>query len=123
MSKTMTLRPRISEKAYGLSQQRNTYIFDVPRDANRFSVAAAVGAQFGVVVEDVRIANSKGKVKTQYTKRRRTTGQRSDSKRAYVRIKEGDKLPIFAAEEAEQAKEEKAAKKAKKAAKTEKESK
>jgi len=113
----MLLRPRISEKAYGLSQQRNTYVFDVPRDANRFSVAAAVGAQFGVIVEDVRIANSKGKVKTQYTKRRRSTGRRSDTKRAYVRLKDGDKLSIFAAEEEQ---EEKAKKAAEKAAKKEK---
>ncbi len=114
MTKSILLRPRISEKAYGLSQVTNTYVFDVPKDANRLDVAAAVGAQFEVAVEDVRIANNKGKVKTQYAKRRRTTGKRIDTKRAYVRLKDGDKLPIFAAEEAE---EEKAKKDADKAAK------
>jgi large subunit ribosomal protein L23 len=113
MSKVMLLRPRISEKAYGLSQE-NTYVFNVPKDANRLGVAQAVSEQFEVTVEDVRMANSKGKVKTQYTKRRRTTGKRVDTKRAYVRLKDGDKLPIFAAEEAE---EEKAKKDADKAAK------
>ncbi len=114
MSMTMVLKPRISEKAYGMSQQGNTYVFDVPADANRLTVAAAVGAQYGVVVKTVRVANMKGKAKTQYSKRRRTSGRRSDTKRAYVLLKEGDKLPIFAAEEAE---EEKAKKDADKAAK------
>lgn len=109
MSKTMILRPRISEKAYGLSQTRQTYVFDVPKDANRLTVASAVGAQFDVTVEAVRIANVKGKPKMSYAKRRRPIkGNRSDVKRAYVRLKEGDKLTIFAAEEEEQAKAEKA---------------
>lgn len=116
MSKTMVLRPRISEKAYGLSQTGQTYIFDVPRGANRLSVAAAVTAQYEVGVEAVRIANVKGKVKLSYRKRSRpVSGKRGDIKRAYVRLKEGDKLPIFAAEEKEAADaEKKAAKEAKK---------
>lgn len=113
MSKTMVLRPRISEKAYGLSQQHNTYVFDVPTGANRLSVASAIHAQFDVVVEDVRIANAKGKVKLAYSKRRRpVSGRRNDVKRAFVRLKAGDKLPIFAAEEAEEAKAKKDAEKA-----------
>lgn len=112
MSKTMTLYPRISEKAYGLSQATRTYIFDVPREANRLNVAAAVAAQFGVTVEEVRISNVKGKVKQSYRKRSRpVTGKRSDVKRAFVKVKEGDKLPIFAAEEEEAKEAEKAAKK------------
>lgn len=117
MSKIMTLKPRISEKAYGLSQQQNTYIFEVPKHANRLTVADAVSAQFDVTVEAVRISNAKGKIKQTYRKRSRpVTGKRSDVKRAYVRLKEGDKLPIFAAEEKEEAEAEKAANKAKKEA-------
>lgn len=124
MSKTMTLRPRISEKAYGMSQQGNTYVFEVPSTVNRLAVAAAVNAQFDVTVEAVRISNVKGKVKMSYRKRSRPVqGKRSDVKRAYVRLKTGDKLPIFEAEEAEQAQAEKAAKKTKKGAKDTKEEK
>ena len=109
MSKTIVLRPRISEKAYGLSQ-RSTYVFDVPTSVNRVQVAASVQAQFEVTVETVRIAKLKGKAKMSYRKRSRPVkGRRSDVKRAYVSLKEGDKLPIFAAEEEEQAKAEKKA--------------
>ncbi len=116
MSKTMILRPRISEKAYGLSQADNTYVFSVPKDANRLGVAEAVSAQYGVSVEAVRIANIKGKTKRSYRKRSRpVSGKRSDVKRAFVRLKEGDKLTVFATEEKEEAKaEKKAAKDAKK---------
>ncbi len=116
MDKAMILRPRISEKAYGLSQKHNTYIFDVPKDANRLTVASAVAAQFDVSVVTVRISNVKGKVKQSYRKRSRpVAGKRKDTKRAYVSLKQGDHLPIFAAEEEEEAKaEKKAAKEAKK---------
>jgi large subunit ribosomal protein L23 len=103
MSKSLTLRPRISEKAYGLSQQRNTYVFTVPNDTNRLLVAQAVAAQFNVTVESVRITNVKGKVKQSYRKRSRpVSGKRTDIKRAYVRLKAGDTLPFFAQEEAEE---------------------
>ncbi len=116
--KTMTLKPRMSEKAYA-SSKTNTYVFQVPTDANKMTVADAVAAQFDVTVEDVRIAIVKGKVKQAYKKRGgRTLGQRADVKKAFVRIKAGDKINIFGEiEEAEKqaAKDaEKSAKKAKK---------
>lgn len=113
MSKTMVLRPRISEKAYGLAQARNTYVFDVPTTANRFEIAQAVAAQYEVTVEGVNIVNVKGKVKRTIRKGGRPIlGKRVDIKKAYVTLKDGDSLPLFAAVE-EQA-EEKPAKKEKK---------
>jgi large subunit ribosomal protein L23 len=85
MSKTMTLRPRVSEKAYGVSQLHNTYVFVVPGDANRLTVAQAVAAQFNVTVEDVNILNVKGKVKRTVRKGGRAiTGKDTDIKKAYV---------------------------------------
>ena len=102
MSKTMILRPRVSEKAYGLSQLRNTYVFEVPTGVNRYEVAQAVAAQYEVTVESVNIMNVKGKVKRTIRKGGRPTmGKRSDIKKAYVTLKEGDSLPIFAAVEEE----------------------
>jgi large subunit ribosomal protein L23 len=105
MDKAMIIKPRISEKAYGLSQTANVYVFEVPADANKLSVADAVAAQFEVTVTDVNIANAKGKTKQQYRKRgRRTTGKKPDIKKAYVSLKEGDKIAIFANEEDEKPK-------------------
>ncbi len=117
MSKSMTLKPRVSEKAYGLSKQRNTYTFDVPKSANKATVAEAVAVQFEVTVEEVNITNISGKVKRTYRRGGRpVTGKDNDIKKAYVRIKEGDHIPVFAAIEEDEAKAEKAAEKAKKAA-------
>lgn len=98
--KTVALRPRMSEKAYAGSQELDTYVFEVPTNANKASVAAAVAGQFKVTVEDVRIAIVKGKAKKSYKKRSRpVTGHRADMKKAYVRLKKGDNIPIFEAME------------------------
>ncbi len=113
MEKTMVLKPRMSEKAYLLSQVHRTYVIDVPADANRDTIAKAVTAQFDVVVTDVNIANIKGKTKRTVRKGGRPIqGKRNDIKKAYVTLAEGSSLPFFAEPEAE--------KDAKKAAKKDK---
>lgn len=111
MSMSMVLKPRMSEKAYGLSQLTNTYVFEVPRTANKHTVAEAVAAQFEVTVTNVRIANKKGKAKRTFVKRSRPVeGREAASKRAYVTVAEGEIIPVFAAvEEAEKEQEKKQA--------------
>jgi large subunit ribosomal protein L23 len=100
MSKTLVLKPRVSEKAYGLSKERRTYVFDVPKDANKLTVAQAVTAQFNVTVEAVNIAVIKGKAKRTVRKGGRpVAGRQNDTKKAYVVLKEGDSLPVYAAQE------------------------
>ena len=105
----ITLNPRLSEKAYGLSEQRNTYIFDIRPGINKFDVAKAVTAQYEVKVENVRIAGVPGKAMRAYRQRGRKSisGRRSDIRKAYVTLKEGDKLPLFAAVEEPEAPKEK----------------
>lgn len=98
MSKMTVLKPRTSEKAYALSEAHNTYIFDVPSEVNKHQIADAVAAQYSVSVTGVRIANIPGKAKKAYRKRgRNISTQRSDTCKAYVTLKAGDILPIFAA--------------------------
>jgi len=116
MSKTMILTPRLSEKAYGASQAQNTFVFDVPKDANKHSVARAVTAQYEVAVENVNIVVVKGKTKRTVRKGGRATpGRQNDVKKAYVRLKEGDTLPIFAGVEEAAEKQERVAELAEKA--------
>lgn len=101
-AKTLVLRPRLSEKTFGLASSRTVYVFDVPKAANKHAVSAAVAAQFEVTVMDVNILNSKGKPKSSPRKGHRPVqGQRSDFKKAYVTLKEGDKLPFFDEPEAD----------------------
>jgi ribosomal protein L23 len=111
--KNVTLKPRISEKAYALSEKLGTYIFDVPKDTNKFDVAKSVSSQYGVVVVGVRIASIPGKTINSYRSRGRRTinSKRSDIRKAYVTLKEGDTLPIFAAVEESNAPEAKKEKK------------
>ncbi len=98
--KTLPLRPRMSEKAYATSQDLNTFVFEVPITANKALVSAAVAEQFKVTVEDVRLSVVKGKAKKSYRKRQRSIeGRRANMKKAYVRLKTGDKIAIFEANE------------------------
>src|SRR3712207_1746431 len=112
----IVLKPRMSEKAYGVSQARNTYVFDVDGAANKHTVARAVADQYSVTVLTVRVVNVKGKVKRTVRKGGRPVmGRQSDTKKAYVTLKAGDTLPIFAAIEEAEAKEAKIQEKVEKA--------
>jgi len=104
MSKTMVLKPRLSEKAYGLSEKDNTYVFAIPAGANRHDVERAVAMQYNVAIAKVRIAKTASKNRRSYKRRGRVThfGETASVRKAYVTLIEGNKLPIFAAvEEAE----------------------
>jgi large subunit ribosomal protein L23 len=98
--KLLTLKPRVSEKSYALSELVNTYVFDVPAEFNKFDIAKAVTSQFEVKVVNVRISNVAGKPK-RTVRRGRVSGssKRTDIRKAYVTLAEGEKLPIFAAVE------------------------
>jgi large subunit ribosomal protein L23 len=119
MSKTLVLRPRLSEQTYAQAQQNRVYVFDVPTGVNKHTVARAVTAQYEVAVEAVNIANVKGKPKrtVSLTGRRRgpNDGSRRDTKKAYVKLVAGASLPVFAAIEESQAKEQAAQEQADKA--------
>jgi large subunit ribosomal protein L23 len=94
-----SLKPRVSEKAYGLSEKSNVYTFDVEPGVNKFGVAKAVESQFDVTATKVRIVALPSKAVRRYRQRGRKSfsGQRAGVRKAYVTLKDGDKLPIFAA--------------------------
>lgn len=90
--------PKISEKTYLLSQTRNTYVFAVPSTLNKLEVAKAVKEQYEVDAINVRIVNVKGKAVRFVRKGGRVnTGVRATVKKAYVRLAEGQSIPVFAA--------------------------
>ena len=87
----ITLIPRMSEKAYAQSLN-GTYVFSVPITANKAEVKTAVEALYdGTVVKDVRLVVQTGKSVRAYRGKRQNPGsaKRSDSKKAYVSLKEG----------------------------------
>lgn len=99
MSKELLLKPVLSEKAYGLSKARNTYVFEVPLSSSKLSIADAVKQQFEVEVLSVDTAIIKGKIKRSYRNKRWVSGKRPDVKKAYVKLVQGNSLPWFADEE------------------------
>lgn len=117
--KTMTvLKPRLSEKTYSASQALNVYVFDVSCNVNKNDIVQAVQAQFDVTVTNVRTARIKGKTKRTFRKKLRpVSGKRSDIKKAYVTLKQGDSLPVFADIEEAEAKAQKTEKLAKRGSK------
>lgn len=100
MEKLVTLRPRVSEKAYNLSENNHVYIFEVPAESNKHTVKKAVETQFSVNVTEVNILVTKGKSVSRYQKRGgRITGKRAGVKKAYITLKEGQEIAIFPKEE------------------------
>jgi large subunit ribosomal protein L23 len=84
-------RPLITEKTTVLREDGRTVVFEVARDANKIEIKQAVEKLLGAKVSDVRTANAHGKEKRQG----RFVGRRSDWKKAYVRLRDGEKLPDF----------------------------
>lgn len=109
------LKPRMSEKTYGISAS-GVYVFDTSPSTNKHEIAKAVESAYGVTVINVRTVIAKGKEKRVYRNRRFLTGVRPDVKKAYVTLKKGDAIPIFAAVEEAEEKAEKSAKSVEKAA-------
>jgi large subunit ribosomal protein L23 len=85
-------RPIVTEKGVAKKEAERTLCFEVARDANKVLVKAAVEQLFKVKVADVRTTNGVGKLR----RRGRFSGYRSDWKKAYVRLKAGEKMPEYA---------------------------
>jgi len=83
--------PLISEKGTALAESANQFLFKVRPDANKIEVKHAVETLFKVKVINVRMARFLGKVR----RVGRSMGRRSDWKKAYVTLKEGDKIDFF----------------------------
>lgn len=85
--------PLISEKGSLLAESTNQVLFKVRPDANKIEVRKAVEVLFKVKVEKVRLARYMGKIR----RVGRSMGRRSQWKKAYVTLKEGDKIDFFGA--------------------------
>jgi len=84
-------RPVITEKTTVLREEGRTLVFQVSKDANKIAIKRAVEELLGSKVESVRTSVAHGKVKRQG----RYAGRRADWKKAYVKLREGEKLPEF----------------------------
>ena len=84
-------RPVITEKTTVIREDGRTLVFQVAKDANKIDIRRAVEQLLGTKVESVRTSLAHGKMKRQG----RFVGRRADWKKAYVKLREGEKLPEF----------------------------
>jgi large subunit ribosomal protein L23 len=85
-------RPVITEKGLTIKENENTLVFQVAKQATKAEIKEAVQSIFKVKVDSVRTANYPGKER----RRGRFAGYRPDWKKAYVRLKSGEKMPEYA---------------------------
>ena len=85
-------RPLITEKTTRAREAGPVLVFEVAPGATKVDIKKAVQALFGAKVASVRTAIGHGKFKRQG----RFAGQRRDQKKAWVRLKDGEKVPEFA---------------------------
>ncbi len=75
----------------GVKETESTLVFEVAAKATKTEVKQAVETLFKVKVDAVRTANFLGKER----RRGKFTGFRPDWKKAYVRLKSGEKMPEY----------------------------
>ncbi len=80
--------PVVSEKAYSMADVANQIVFKVDTNASKQQIKLAVEKLFNVSVEAVRVLNVKGKTK----RTRFGVGKKSNWKKAYVRLAEGQDI-------------------------------
>jgi large subunit ribosomal protein L23 len=84
-------RPLITEKTTLLREDGQTVVFEVAANATKVDIRRAVEKLLGSKVAAVRTSIVHGKFKRQG----RFIGQRPDWKKAYVRLRDGEKIPEF----------------------------
>ncbi|HLH07049.1 MAG TPA: 50S ribosomal protein L23 [Terriglobales bacterium] len=85
-------KPVITEKGLAVKEREGTLVFQVAPSATKTEIKQAVQAIFKVKVDSVRTANFPGKER----RRGKFVGFRPDWKKAYVRLKTGEKMPEYA---------------------------
>ena len=85
-------KPIVTEKGVAKKDAERTLCFEVAADANKTEIRNAVQTLFKVKVAEVRTSTTAGKLR----RRGKFSGYRADWKKAYVRLKTGEKMPEYA---------------------------
>lgn len=88
---TLILAPAVTEKSTAVGEKANQVVFRVRPEADKEAIRAAVEKMFKVTVVKVRTLNFIGKLR----RRGRVVGAKPDWKKAYVTLKEGDRIEFF----------------------------
>jgi len=84
-------KPIVTEKSLDVKERHATLCFRVDPKASKIEIKEAVQALFKVKVASVHTSGYVGKMR----RRGRTFGYRPDWKKAYVKLKTGEKVPEY----------------------------
>ncbi len=84
-------KPLFNEKGMDMKERENKILVEIDPRANKHEVRQAVEEIFKVKVEKVATINVRGKLK----RYGRSTGRRSDRKKAIITLKPGEKLDFI----------------------------
>ncbi len=85
------VRPIITEKTSSQLGLEETYAFEVGLNSNKYQIKQAIEQFYGVEVVRVRTLVVRGKTK----RFGRHHGKRSNWKKAYITLAEGQSLPLY----------------------------
>jgi len=85
-------KPIVTEKGVVKKDSERTLCFEVAVDANKTEIRNAVQTLFKVKVAEVRTSTTAGKLR----RRGKFSGYRADWKKAYIKLKPGQKMPEYA---------------------------
>lgn len=95
MAKQVLIKPLITEKLTGVSEELNRFGFVVDKEANKIEIKNAVEEMYNVSVTNVNTMVVAGKSKQRYTKTGVTKGVKGAYKKAVVSLAEGDSIDFY----------------------------
>jgi large subunit ribosomal protein L23 len=91
IDESLILAPLVTEKGTVIAEKSNQVAFRVRPEATKDAIRETVEELFKVTVLKVRTSNFMGKQR----RRGRTVGRQNNWKKAYVTLKEGDRIEFF----------------------------
>ena len=90
-AESVVISPLVTEKGTVVGEKSNQVVFRIRPDASKAQIREVIEDSFKVTVVKIRTANFLGKQR----RRGRTLGHRPNWKKAYITLKEGDRIEIF----------------------------
>jgi len=84
--------PYVTEKTSRLTEESNQYVFKVSLDSTKLKIKKAVEDSYSVSVKDVQVIKMKGK--TRRDRKSNKLRKKSDWKKAYVSLAEGQSIDM-----------------------------
>jgi large subunit ribosomal protein L23 len=90
-AENVVISPLVTEKGTVVGEKSNQVVFRIRPNASKAQIREVIEDSFKVTVMKIRTANFLGKQR----RRGRTLGHRPNWKKAYITLKEGDRIEIF----------------------------